>query len=176
MILAGVELLELYRKDFSSGIAVSIADLRMVVYALQVALEECYAEKEESLLYPVLRSLGDSPSEVDDLIDTNREERRKSHEEILALRLCIDEYERDQGKFGLLSFRLNDVISRATGDRATGDDQILTFAESKLDSHSQRDLLQRAQELDRSRGVDHLKKIRQILNNLRAARGLPFAS
>lgn len=173
---SGLELLESYRRDLATAKPVPIADLRMAIYTLQTAFEGSHMTNEETLLFPAVSNVGALPSEIECLIQTSRAELRKCQEKILSLRVCIDEYERDPEKAGLLNWHLAEIIDQIQTRSIGSVDKIYAFADTVLGPAVQSELLHSAQRRERANNMNQPNLCRQIFNQLRLAKGLPVAS
>ena len=178
LIRLGLGLLTAYCNQLDEGKSVSPEDLRMAIYAMQVAYESSLLAKEENLLYPRLLSpehSSDLPANYREIIRANTHQHERGREYLLNLRLCVDTYERNPEQKGILSWRLADFVGHIAVHIENEEPETLRVAEKVLTSAEQKALLREAINLDQSRGHDHLQGPRLIFSRLRRSIGLTAA-
>jgi hemerythrin-like domain-containing protein len=176
LIMSGVELLKVYATDLEAGIMANVEDLRMAVYAMQIAFETSHVSKEESLLYPAVTDTNELTSESEKFLKRNIFEHEKGRHSLLSLRLAIDDYGRDPSEPGRLLWHLNDLINHVSSHLELEDERLFSIADRTLDRPTQKSLLFEAQKLECAPGMDHLRASKQIFNQLRKAKGMQVAS
>ena len=178
LLRLGLGLFEAYYTDLSQGKAISAEDLRMAVFAMQIAFETSHLAKEESILYPALKNSKEwksLPMEKKSFLDSNMAEHEKSRKCLLELRLGIDIYDQEAHQTKVITWCLEDFVSHLKNYLEKEEVELLSMAEQILDISDQKRLLQSAQNFEIAQGIDQLRGPRLIFNRLRKARGMTAA-
>jgi len=178
LIRLGLGLFEAYLKDLSQGKNIATEDMRMAVFAMQIAFESSHLAKEESILFPALKNSKlwkTLSSEIQNILELNMTEHEKSRKCLLDLRLGIDIYDQESRHTKTVVWCLEDFISHLKGYLEKEETDLLNIADQVLDSSDQKKLLQSAQNFELAQGIDQLRGPRLIFNRLRKARGMTAA-
>ncbi len=178
LIRLGVELLDAYCEDLRQEKPVSTADMRMAVYAMQIAFETLHLAKEESILYPALTNSEkwfSLPSETQHTLVTNLRAHEKGRRILLELRLSIEEYEHNPTRASLVGWRLGDFVDHLSCYLENEEKQIFTIADQILDSSAQKSLFHRALQFEQAHGFERTRSPFLILSHLRKAKGMTAA-
>jgi hemerythrin-like domain-containing protein len=171
LIQAGLTLLLSYCEELEEGALQPVADLRMTIYAFQVAYEASHLQKEETILLPALLRLPQVTEANKSFLESCRLQMIIGRDLILRLQLAIDIYEKNQSYPGLLTWRLNEFITHVRAYIILENTCLYPLSESLLRTECQAALLERAKAYETSDGRDLLGSPRRILNRLRQSHG-----
>jgi hemerythrin-like domain-containing protein len=169
-IRTGLDFLKSFCCSIGRREPTSTADLRMAVYAMQIAFENCHIGKQEKILYPAILdfSAEDAAKEKTRFqLNQNLFEHEKGREFLLNLRHAIDAYELDPNETILLAERLDRFIDHVECHLDIEQPETLAAAEAKFNSAEQKILLRNAQLFEHERKLDHLKQARAIFSQLK---------
>ncbi len=178
VIHLGLSLLETYSSDLTDEKLVPPEDIRLAIYAIQIAFEETHLAKEEAFLIAKLQSsqVWNALSPTDkNKITKNLEDNRKTCKQLLDLRLFVDKYETKASQLVLLKLFLIEFVSRVTWHLENEIKTTFALADQILTSIEQKEILQRALEFGAAYSTGQICKSRLIFNRLRFSRGLPAA-
>ena len=169
LIRTGLDLLKGFSDNLLQSKPVSIQDVRIAVYAMQIAFEKVYLVKKESVLFPALISSSNwstLPQELQDYIHHFRHQNEKGRTVLLKVRACIDDHEQKTCPAGVVGLLLAEFVDHLSHYLHEAEATLLNLAESILNPNEQSALYHHAREIEFAQGLDQLRGPRLIFSQL----------